>query len=140
MNPVSKDDDGQVFVIPRTTLVQLADDTPNLPAQYEVGLDSYVTRNLILLTPVKIGLHKSPNSADHFPSQHPSPFTKPTSDHELNPPQSKEKLKHGPNPISPKTSPNPQQSSKTDHSNQIIQNPQNQNTLTVISEDTSLES
>ena len=140
VNPVSKDDAGQVSVIPRTTLVQLVDDTPNLPTQYEVGLDSYVTRNLILLTPVKIGFHKSLNSADHFPSQHSSPFTEPTSDHELNPPQSKEKLKHGPNPISLKTSPNPQQSSKTDHSNQIIQNPQNQNTLTVISEDTSPES
>lgn len=139
MNTVSKDDVGTVSVNPGTKLAQLTADTQSLSIQNEVGLNNYVTRNLILLTPVKIGLHKSPNIAEQYPSQHPGPSFDPISNHLPNPPPSKEQLYQDPNPISLKTTPNPQQPPNTDHSNLISQNPQNQNTPTIVSEDASLE-
>lgn len=53
----------------RMELSQLASDLQHLSSQYEVGLDSYVNRNPILLTPVTIGLQIGSNSSKPFSSQ-----------------------------------------------------------------------
>ena len=139
VNTVSKDGARTVSTNPGTKLTQLAADTQSLSVQNEVGLDNYVMRNLILLTLVKIGLHKGPNTAEQFPSQHSGPSIDLISNHVPNSPPSKEQLYHDLNPISPKTTPNPQQLPNTDHSNLITQNAQNQNTLTIVSEDASIK-
>ena len=71
----------------------------HLPSQNELGLDSYVTRNLILLTPVTIGLQKESNSPKPFSSQQEGPS--------VDQPLNKDQLIQGPNPSSPKTPFNP---------------------------------
>ena len=139
MNTVTKDGAGTVSANLGTKLTQLAIDTQSLSIQNEVGLDNYVMRNLILLTPIKIGLHKGPNTAEQFTSQHPGPSIDLISNQMPNPPPSKEQLYHDQNPISPKTTPNPQQLPNTNHSILITQNPQNQNTFTIVSEDASIK-
>ena len=90
-----------------------------------MGLDSYVTRNLILLTPVTIGLQKGSNSRKPFSSQQQGPSV----DQRLN----KDQLIQGPNSANPKTPFNPQHSSDTDHFDLSSHNPQNQNHVTTTS-------
>ena len=84
-----------------------------------------MTRNLILLTPVTIGLQKGSNSRKPFSSQQQGPSV----DQRLN----KDQLIQGPNPSSPKTPFNPQHPSDTDHSDLSSHNPQNQNPVTTTS-------
>ena len=68
VNTVRKDDARPEPENSRIELPQLASDSQHLSSQNEVGLDNYVTRNSILLTPVTIGLQKGSNSPKPFSS------------------------------------------------------------------------
>ena len=84
-----------------------------------------MTRNLILLTPVTIGLQKESNSPKPFSSQQQGPS--------MDQPSNKDQLIQGLNPSSPKTPLNPQHPSDIDHSDLSSHNPQNQNPVTTTS-------
>ena len=99
VNTVRKDDARPEPENSRMELPQLASDSQHLSSQNEVGLDNYVTRNSILLTPVTIGLQKGSNSPKPFSSQQKGPS--------VDQPSNKDQLIQGPNPASPKTPFNP---------------------------------
>ncbi|KAL0006983.1 hypothetical protein SO802_008485 [Lithocarpus litseifolius] len=131
VNAVSKDDARTDSGNLGMELSQLASNMQYLPSQNEVVFDSYVTRNLIQLTPVTIGLHKGSTSSKLYSSQQQGPSG--------DPPLSKDQVSHGPNLVSPKIFPNPHHSSVINHPDLSAQNPQNQNSFATSSKIASSE-